>query len=393
MFRHDSFDLKKLKKENINKYNIQDKNILTNYLEKELTLLINLDLEFNEDIEKFNNILKNIDLQEKNNTKFFNIEKINSNIKLFNCRLKKFEEEQDKNEIIKKELSKCLKKEINEKLKFMENIKNNSDILENKKIKLSNNLKITELNLKKKKILDYLKKIDEIYKEEKDKYLKEKIVIFESFKEKKKILLYEFQNKSKEGELMIEKNKNLNIHEINLIKLSLTKIKEDYDTKTLQIDKDQKNFKIEIAKKILYFNSEKQKKKDNTKKEISNINNKILLIKEDKNNLNNDILECKKYVKEREDNIKNYELKILNLKNYENDILTLKKKKIKEEEKYNNIDIFYKNKISHNLNTLKEKKIKVKKNKNYINKKKKENEERKKSILNLINNLKSNGNG
>ena len=60
------------------------------------------------------------------------------------------------------------------------------------------------------------------------------------------------------------------------------------------------------------------------------------------------------------------------------------------EEKYVNIDIFYKNKIKNNLNILKEKRIHVKKNKIYINKKKLENDERIKSILNLINNFKLN---
>lgn len=388
-----SFELEEIEKDIINNnYNIHDKNIIIIFLKKELDKLKSLDLEFDKNIEKNNNILKNINLQEKNNN-FYNIEKINTNIKVLNRKLKYFEKEQEKNIILKREFISYLKEEIDDKLKLIKNINYNTQILENKKIKLSKNVKITTLNLKKKKNLDELKKIDILYKEEKDNFLQKKINKLELNKDKKKQILYEFQNKTKESNLMIEKNKSLKIHEINLIKLSLTKIKDTYINKCIQINNDEKNLKIEVAKKILDYNLKQREKEDNIKKKINNTNNNILLINENENNLNNEILEYQKNIKIKENNIKGYELKILNLKNFKNNILSLKLKKKKEEEKYNNINIFYKNKIKNILNFLKEKGIKVKKNKIYINKKKNENEERIKNILNLINNLKLNRDG
>ena len=261
-----SFELEEIEKDIINNnYNIHDKNIIIIFLKKELDKLKSLDLEFDKNIEKNNNILKNINLQEKNNN-FYNIEKINTNIKVLNRKLKYFEKEQEKNIILKREFISYLKEEIDDKLKLIKNINYNTQILENKKIKLSKNVKITTLNLKKKKNLDELKKIDILYKEEKDNFLQKKINKLELNKDKKKQILYEFQNKTKESNLMIEKNKSLKIHEINLIKLSLTKIKDTYINKCIQINNDEKNLKIEVAKKILDYNLKQREKEDNIKK-------------------------------------------------------------------------------------------------------------------------------
>lgn len=146
-----SFELEEIEKDIINNnYNIHDKNIIIIFLKKELDKLKSLDLEFDKNIEKNNNILKNINLQEKNNN-FYNIEKINTNIKVLNRKLKYFEKEQEKNIILKREFISYLKEEIDDKLKLIKNINYNTQILENKKIKLSKNVKITTLNLKKKK--------------------------------------------------------------------------------------------------------------------------------------------------------------------------------------------------------------------------------------------------
>ena len=153
MLKYDfSFDLEKTRNDIINnKYSFQEKQGLINFLKKELILLNSLDLEFEKNIEKTNNILKNINLQEKYN-KFCNIEQIKAQINFLNSKIKYFEGEQDKNIILNQELSLYLRKEIDDKLKFIKKINYNEKILENKNIKLSKNLKITTLNLKKKKI-------------------------------------------------------------------------------------------------------------------------------------------------------------------------------------------------------------------------------------------------
>ncbi len=206
-----------------------------------------------------------------------------------------------------------------------------------------------------------------------------------------KNLFSEYQNQIKEANLIIDTNENLTSQENELIKLSLNKIKETYNTKYIKIKNNINIIKIEGRKGLLDFKLKYNEEEDTNYKEITKLNDKILRIKDNNTNLNNEIFESKKNIKINEENIKNYEIKILKLKNFKTEIITLKLKKKKEEEKYDNIDIFFKNKIKKNLNNLNERKIKVEKKNIYINKKKIKINERIKSILNLINNFKLNG--